>query len=196
MTTLTEQARPSKKQSCNMDLPAAGWGLAEATVFFIVPDVLISWVVARHGLAAGLRACMMALIGAVGGGALLYLCAMMFPAGISSLMQHIPAITPATVEAANGLVAMHGWLTGMTLGSLQGIPYKLFAIQAAETGPALLSFMLVSLPARALRFVLLACVAALLSWLIQRYDQRLRPDWALSAIWASFYLWFFSVAGG
>src|SRR5690606_1189122 len=47
------------------------WGFAEATVFFVVPDVWISRL-ALSSWPAALRACGFALVGALAGGALLY----------------------------------------------------------------------------------------------------------------------------
>ena len=46
---------------------ASLWGFAEATVFFIVPDVLLSWLALRSPK-SGLIACLFALLGALIGG--------------------------------------------------------------------------------------------------------------------------------
>jgi hypothetical protein len=51
---------------------AFAWGLAEATVFFVVPDVWISRL-ALSSWRAALRGCALALVGALVGGVLLYL---------------------------------------------------------------------------------------------------------------------------
>ena len=48
-------------------------GIAEATVFFIVPDVWISFVALRRGWQAGALAAFFACIGALIGGAIMYL---------------------------------------------------------------------------------------------------------------------------
>src|SRR5437868_1692315 len=50
---------------------ALAWGYAEATLFFLVPDVLLSWVALRDPRAAGV-ACFWALAGALLGGATMY----------------------------------------------------------------------------------------------------------------------------
>lgn len=52
---------------------AALWGIAEATVFFIVPDVWISFVAARRDWKAGVLAACLACTGALIGGAIMYL---------------------------------------------------------------------------------------------------------------------------
>ena len=47
---------------------AALWGLAEATLFFVVPDVAISVFTLIRGIPAGLRAALAAAIAAAIGG--------------------------------------------------------------------------------------------------------------------------------
>ena len=48
------------------------WGFAEATVFFIVADVAVSWTAIFRGAKAGLFAALAAALGAIPGLALLY----------------------------------------------------------------------------------------------------------------------------
>ncbi len=47
---------------------ALAWGFAEATLFFIVADLLISYVTVYFGLRRGLEAALFAMIGAIAGG--------------------------------------------------------------------------------------------------------------------------------
>jgi hypothetical protein len=54
-----------------VNLVAGLWGLAEATLFFIVPDVWLS-LAGRQQLKSGLQACLWALAGPLAGGALVY----------------------------------------------------------------------------------------------------------------------------
>jgi len=53
---------------------AAAWGLAEATLFFIVPDVLLSWLAAFRPRVAW-PAVLTCLVGALAGGVIMYLAA-------------------------------------------------------------------------------------------------------------------------
>ena len=50
---------------------AAAWGIAEATFFFIVPDVLLSWY-AIQSYKKGIFGCVFAMLGALLGGALVW----------------------------------------------------------------------------------------------------------------------------
>ncbi len=56
-----------------MNLVAGLWGLAEATLSFIVPDVWLS-LASRRCLKTGLQACLWALASALAGGVLVYAC--------------------------------------------------------------------------------------------------------------------------
>jgi hypothetical protein len=53
-------------------LLAAAWGLAEATLFFLVPDILITWV-ALTSLRRALLSSLWVLAGALAGGCLMHL---------------------------------------------------------------------------------------------------------------------------
>jgi hypothetical protein len=175
------------------DVAAALWGLAEATLFFIVPDVLLT-AAAVGSLRRGLRAAGFALAGAVVGGVLVMLWARADPEGAARMLLAVPGVSEALVERARGLVE-GGFLAGMTIGSLSGVPYKIFAVEAAGAGMGLGAFAAMSVPARGLRFVL----AALLAYGIGRL---LPADWGararlglLAGFWAVFYAFYFVVMG-
>lgn len=55
-------------------LMAGIWGFAEATFFFIIPDVILT-LIAMHGLRRGMTACLIALFGAMLGGIVIYFAA-------------------------------------------------------------------------------------------------------------------------
>jgi membrane protein YqaA with SNARE-associated domain len=175
------------------DGAAVLWGFAEASVFFIVPDVLLT-AAAMGSLRRGLRAAGFALAGAVVGGVVVMLWARADPEGAARLLLAVPGISDALVERARGLVE-GGFLAGMTIGSLSGVPYKIFAVEAAGAGLGLGTFAAMSVPARGLRFV----VAALIAYGIGR---MLPADWGprarlglLAGFWAVFYAFYFAVMG-
>jgi membrane protein YqaA with SNARE-associated domain len=85
------------------DVAAALWGFAEATVFFIVPDVLLT-AAAMGSLRRGLRAAGFALAGAVAGGVAVMLWARADPEGVARMLLAVPGISEALVERAQGLV--------------------------------------------------------------------------------------------
>ncbi len=174
---------------------AFAWGLAEATCFFIIPDVLSSRLVLlqpRQGFAA----CFSSLAGALVGGALLYFLGH-DPARSAALLataDWLPGISPALGEQARQGLATHGPLA-LFLGVLNGIPYKLYAIQAANAGLGFASFMLTSVGARLARFLAVTGLA----WFV---GARLLPNLSAAAklrihavFWGLFYFIYFWTMG-
>ncbi len=47
---------------------AGAWGMAEAVLWFVVPDVFLTWVAMRRGVRPALRLSLVAVAGAIGGG--------------------------------------------------------------------------------------------------------------------------------
>ena len=86
------------------------WGLAEATLFFIVPDVLLSWL-AMRGLRAALVACLFALCVALIGGSVIWMIAQQEPELLRRLFVSIPAIDGAMLAS----VAFYPCLTSLEM---------------------------------------------------------------------------------
>jgi membrane protein YqaA with SNARE-associated domain len=164
---------------------ALAWGFAEATVFFVVPDVWISRL-ALSSWRAALRACASALAGAVAGGLLLYALAPRHGAALLALFEQLPAIGPALVERVRDqLHALGG--AGLVLGGFSGAPYKLYAVQAPAAGLGWPAFVACSVLARGARFLAVALLArGLARWLPPRLGEaRLRRAWLVA--WSAFY---------
>lgn len=139
------------------------WGMAEASFFFIVPDVLLSAYAIRSGRLA-LSALAGSLAGACLGGGAMFLWAQGAPAAATAAVDAVPFIPQRLFGFAAELSAAHGGL-GILIGSLSGVPYKIFAVQAPDT-LSLGGFLAWTLPGRAFRCVLSATIAwALTRWL-------------------------------
>lgn len=134
------------------------WGFAEATLFFIVPDVLITALALRE-LRRGLEATAFVLAGALGGGAVMWWWGASDLPSIRTVLDHVPAISIGLMDRVAADLHSVG-LASLFVGPFVGVPYKLYAAHAAAAGIGLPVFLAASLPARALRFVLLAVVAA------------------------------------
>jgi membrane protein YqaA with SNARE-associated domain len=171
------------------------WGFAEATLFFIVPDVWIG-LVALSDWRAGLRAVVWAVVGALIGGALMYSVGANLDGESSArLLEAVPAISPAMIERVEGEMRERG-PSSMLLGPLQGTPYKIYARTAGLQDQPLALFLLWTIPARAARFLLMAAVATLYSRLVRRITSR--PVWLLVPYviaWVLFYAWYFWLYG-
>lgn len=179
-----------------MGLKAAAffWGLAEATLFFIVPDVLIS-AAALRDRALALRLCLWALGGALGGGLIMYLWGDRNVEQISQVLEHVPAIGKAMLTRVSTDLAQLGSLATF-LGPLTGTPYKIYAALSPEAGISLTAFLLISIPARVIRFVLVAWVTSWIAGILLRgWSYRIRLLLLLT-LWAAFYLGYFLLMSG
>ena len=131
---------------------ALGWGFAEATFFFLVPDVCLTFLALRSP-ATALKASLWALAGAVAGGCLMYLWGRWAPESARAFLTHVPAIKQRLVERVNSEVEMRG-AVAILLGPLKGTPYKIYAVEWGVLRRGLAEFLLVSIPARYPRFLL------------------------------------------
>lgn len=169
------------------------WGLAEATLFFIVPDVLLS-AAALNRLKAAMVACAWATAGALMGGIAMYYWGMASPTEVWSLLDRVPAIGPAMQAEVRESMAAQG-LSALFLGPLTGTPYKLYAVAAGQQGLALAPFLLVSVPARAARFVLVCLLAYTVSRRLSgRFSTPARYG-ILAGCWLVFYGAYFAHMG-
>lgn len=175
-------------------LAALAWGFAEATLFFIVPDVLLS-VVAVWDRDRALRLCLWTLLGALAGGLAMYVWGSRDPASALAWLEGVPAVTPAMIDGVAADLKAYG--SGVLFrGPLTGTPYKLYAALTASAGISPALFVLVSIPARLLRFVGVTLLAA---WMARRFFSTWsirRRRVLLLAVWAVFYLLFFLLMPG
>jgi membrane protein DedA with SNARE-associated domain len=103
------------------------------------------------------------------------------------LFDFLPGIQPSLVaEARNGLTE-HG-AAALFAGFMGGIPYKLYAVQAAGAGLALPVFLAASTAARLSRFLL----STTLCWLLGRWLQRKVAMDALLRIHAAGWIVFYA----
>jgi membrane protein YqaA with SNARE-associated domain len=181
-------------------LALALWSLAEATIFFIVPDVLLTGLIAadrpdaRRLIVFGTLRVLVCVFGAVLGGWLLYEMAAADPQATRALVLGVPFITEPLMHRAESMYPSGG-LSAMVIGSVTGVPYKLFAVLAGEHNVALTTFLLASVPARAARFVIAAAVAILLRMtLARRWPLRWRIG-LVAAVWIVVYALHWSSLG-
>lgn len=168
---------------------AAFWGFAEATLFFIVPDVYLSAVGLRD-LRKALWACLYALAGALVGGFVMYHWGASDNAGALEVLHRIPAISDKmSLWVKTDLAEKGVW--AVFLGPLFGVPYKLFAAQAASSGLGLIPFLLISVPARLIRFVVVTLLVRFLVDRLVKSPSLSRKLIVHVAGWSCFYLFYF-----
>lgn len=161
------------------------WGAAEATVFFIVPDVLLSFLALRAPRLA-LAACASAVAGAVLGGASVHALATRAPATALAMIDAVPWIGPALIGTIRSGYAADGWWA-LFRGPYIGEPYKVFALLAPELGHGRWAFAAMSVPARGLRFVVVVLAVALVARLLARHLPWLLRPALLILIWIGIY---------
>lgn len=170
---------------------AAAWGFAEATAFFVVPDVWTSWVGLRRPRRAVLTTGS-ALAGALAGGAVMHRWGAAVDVEHSrKLLARVPGVSEPMVRMVEDGLRARGHAAMMD-GPRQGIPYKLYARSSGALGMSRSGFLLWSVPARQLRFLLVTLgvsgIAARARG-IPGIDERL-ISLGCAGCWIVFYTWF------
>lgn len=162
------------------------WGLAEGTLFFVVPDVFLSLVAAvsprnvwRHILST--------VCGAVCAGALMYVWAEHNPVNAHTAVASVPFIPQAMFEQVKTGYQRRG-LVAVFLGPLSGIPYKIYAIEAPGSF-GLAQFSAATAPARAWRFILVCLFFGAAASLLRRKWRKTPKQLAMihGVAWILFY---------
>jgi len=104
------------------------------------------------------------------------------PDSARAFLIHVPAIHDATLARVDSQLEARG-LLALFLGPLGGIPYKIYAVEWGRRHGALAAFVLVSIPARYIRFLAAMLVASLL--------RRFARVWLWAAVWLAFYALYF-----
>ena len=172
---------------------AAVWGFAEATLFFIVPDVIVG-LIALHFPRKALWAGVAAVAGACVGGAMLYVIGGQVGDDLRVVMDAVPAIDPVMLDRAHDALLEDGGMAIVNAPS-QGIPYKLYVTEWSLLGWSLPSLMLWTIPARAIRIVGFGIVMGIAGWLVRHPIERRPGGWSVAyvAAWAAFYAYFWFV---
>ncbi len=167
---------------------AALWGVSEATVFFILPDVPISYASVRWGFRAGVAASFVAAIAAAIGGGVMWWYAAHDTDAARALMLSVPAIGPDLLAKAHAGMAAADWPVELVIASLTGTPYKLYAVEAGAQGIDPYLFVALSIPARLVRFIISAGVAAGGNALFRKWGIARWRYAALAGVWVTVYV--------
>src|SRR5699024_5849580 len=124
-------------------------------------DVIVTFI-GLFGYRAALWASVFAFIGALLGGAMMYFFGVYEEEWVTGLVLGVPAISAEVVGRVRLSIADEG-LLALILGPRKGIPYKIYAIYAADAGIGFGAFLLASVPSRFVRFFATGMLAAFLS---------------------------------
>jgi len=169
-------------------LAAGLWGYAEATRFWLIPDILLGWITLNRprSLAASVIA---ATVGAVIGGVRMHWDARDEHARLTE----IPGINDALLLDAHERFASRGWVA-VVRAPLDGIPYKVYATESGLAGKPLPELIAWTLLARLWRFILVAAAAALGGRVFARSVRRSEGLWLAGTIgfWVFVYVRYFA----
>jgi membrane protein YqaA with SNARE-associated domain len=169
------------------------WGLAEATLFFIVPDVGLS-IIASKNKRKGMVACLYALAGALIGGTIMFYWGKADIDTANRILDTIPAIRLTDIGQVKSDLLNLG-MRAVLFGPLLGIPYKIYATNA-HLSISISDLLLISIPARIVRFLL---VTLFTSYGTDRFlpnASNKRKYQAVLLFWIVFYTIFFIVRRG
>jgi len=170
------------------------WGFAEATLFFIVPDVLISFIAMRRGWRAGVLAAGVACFGALLGGLVMYLWGNRDAEAARHVLDLTPAISPGMIWTT-GYELNHSGLVSMVVGAFTGVPFKIYAVEAGAAAMGLGAFLAMAVIARLTRFLLAALIAVAATQSLRHFLSERTIMLLLAVFWVLFYAWYFAVTG-
>jgi len=168
---------------------AAGvWGYAEATHFWLIPDILLGWI-ALHRPASIIPSVIAANLGALAGGVRMHQHASEEQAPLTQ----IPGITEAMLLEAHERFASQRW-GAVIRAPIDGIPYKVYAIESGLAGASVGELIVWTPIARSGRFLLSSLGAGLIGVIFAPSVRRHGGFWlALSAtFWLVGYLRYFA----
>jgi hypothetical protein len=192
--TTTAGAEPSRRLRWLLGRGGLGaafaWGIAEGSLFFIVPDVLLT-LAALFSFRIALLQTSAVVAGALVAGAMMFAWALHFPEQAKTAVLAVPLVRPAMAEKVRDNFTTRG-VVALLLGPASGIPYKLYAVEAPKH-VSLPLFLLASIPARLERLLigvlLFGAAGALFRARIARHPGRAAAAHAIYWVGAYTYYW-------
>jgi len=173
-------------------IAAGAWGIAEATFFFIVPDVLLTLAALRFGWRSGLKLGAVAAACASLAGGLMWLWGHHDIGAARYAMLQVPAVGRDLLGRAQRETGQE-WPLHLMLGAMTGVPYKLYAIEAGGRHINIAAFVAMSSIARFIRFALTIAIAVASQAAARRMRQPgwIYPGWGIA--WLCVYTVYFAL---
>ncbi len=170
------------------------WGAAEASFFFVVPDVWLSRV-ALTSLRAAFLNVLIAVLGALIGGIIVYFVGGYAFETVRFLINFIPAVHTEMVDRVGVDVQERSFLLSMIDASVSGVPYKIYALWAGHLNISLPVFLLFTVIARSLRFIAVIILARGIVVVLMRHMSLETMLMVHIAFWSVFYVLYFCRMG-
>lgn len=163
------------------------WGFAEATFFFVVPDVFFCFTALLSpmiGIAHGL----VSMIGTIAGGFLMYHLAVLDPEMMHRFLLSIPGIPEGMIKEVSTNLHTDG-LKALLIAPMKGIPYKIFAVESGIMQIDLTKFFFMTLPSRLQRIFFLCLIVGVVSRVFRKSIERYTQRWCFFYVlfWIGFY---------
>lgn len=141
------------------------WGFSEGIVFFIVPDIIITFV-ALFSFRKSFKVMIAVLTGSIISGILMYYFGLINFEMVKALVVRVPFVSESMfISTHQDFEALGIW--ALLKGPMSGIPYKVYSIQSSAYA-SILSFVIVSIPARLERLMLTWFMFAFGGYLFRR----------------------------
>jgi len=150
---------------------AFSWGVAEGTLFFVVPDLAFTLTTAFRPN-RGLVQLALAVAGALLAGSVMYSWAASNAGDARAVVASVPFVGKSMVECTDRRLESRG-ARAMFDSPLGGVPYKVYAVLAPSRF-SYAEFLLLSIPARAERMLISWIPVALLARALRRLEEGRR----------------------
>ncbi|MEO8377123.1 MAG: hypothetical protein ABI579_05570 [Candidatus Sumerlaeota bacterium] len=131
---------------------AFAWGFAEGTLFFLIPDIIITFA-ALFAPKKSVWHLSAVLVGSLIGGSIMYCWGVQNLIGAKRAVDAVPFVPSPMLDKVDGDYSENG-VIAMLHGPASGIPYKVYAILAPHHQIGFPKFLLMSIPARLERLVI------------------------------------------
>lgn len=169
------------------------WAFLEATIFFIIPDVALTYyAIMQKSKFKIFCANLIAITGAVLGGILIYIMSIQHLNFVEWIMIKIPGIHPYMIEHVTHSLEDKS-IFGLIEAPLFGVPYKLYAMMSYHEDISFIVFIVVSFFARLLRFIFTSYLAYILSHIVLKNVNRYVKLLVWLIVWTIVYWIYFSI---
>jgi hypothetical protein len=148
---------------------AFAWGAAEASFFFLVPDIFLSWVAMKAPRRVWMHLAL-AVSGALLAGGLMFAWASRTTLA-REFVAAVPRVSAVMFDQADDDLRRHGAL-GSVIGPARGVPYKVYAVQAPSHGISAGAFLAASVPARVWRMLATVLAFAAVGVVLRRLGRQ------------------------
>jgi undecaprenyl-diphosphatase len=161
--------------------------------FFIVPDVFLTFV-SLFNRKLALKAISASLIGTLLSALVMFNLATHYKSSTESFLTKIPGISTKMISSTKEAVRKDG-APSVLSATFNGIPYKVFSIEAGLNNISLFEFLFWSIPARLERLIPVVLVSSLISFIFRKFIQKktLLAVAIFSVIWLLIYVIYFSL---